>query len=189
MSPNRRALLATAGQTVVAAGAASLPSAAAAAPDVVVQLVRQAAQGHEALMRGDIAAYRSFIPLSGDFSLMAPFGGPPTRSGHYTEEQWAAIGAFFRNGRDSSFELVRAYRSPELVVLAAIERSHVEVGGLPAQDWALRVTLVFRKDIDSAGEGWLLAHRHADPLVAGISVAQSAALAKAERPMPPWSAA
>jgi ketosteroid isomerase-like protein len=181
MSPTRRALLTSAGQSVVAAGAAaSLPSAVAATPDDVAQLVRRATQGHEALMRGDIARYRSFIPPSADFTLMAPFGGPPTRSGHYTEEQWAAIGRFFRNGQDSTFELVRAYRSPDLVVLAAIERSHVEVGGLPAQEWALRVTLVFRRE----GEGWALAHRHADPLVAGISVAASAALAKAARPVP-----
>jgi ketosteroid isomerase-like protein len=51
------------------------------------------------------------------------------------------------------------------------------VDGLPGQDWALRVTLVIRKD----GERWLLVHRHADPLIGAISVAQSAALARAPR--------
>jgi ketosteroid isomerase-like protein len=177
MSPFRRLLLAWAGPSVIAAGSAAIPSTATADPDVVSQLVQRATQGHQSLMRGDIEAYHSFIGLADDFTLMAPFGGPPTRSGHYSDEQWAAIGRFFRGGKDSTLELVRAYRSPDLVVLAAIERSHVAVGDLPAQDWALRVTLVFRRE----GDRWQLAHRHADPLVEGISVAQSAQLAKSPR--------
>jgi ketosteroid isomerase-like protein len=39
----------------------------------------------------------------------------------------------------------------------------------------LRVTLVFRRENNGP---WLLAHRHADPLVAGISLEQAAALAR-----------
>jgi ketosteroid isomerase-like protein len=69
-------------------------------------------------------------------------------------------------------------RSADMVVLAAIERTHVEVGGLPGQDWALRVTLVFRKENDR----WLLAHRHADPLVEGISLQQAAAQTQGRSP-------
>jgi ketosteroid isomerase-like protein len=61
-----------------------------------------------------------------------------------------------------------------MVVLAAIERAHVEVGGLAGQHWSLRVTLVFRKEKDR----WVLAHRHADPLVEGISLERAAALAR-----------
>lgn len=176
MSPIRRALLCAAGSPLFAASA-DATSAESPRPDVVAHLVRLATQGHESLMRGDIEAYRAHIMLTDDFTLMSPFGGPPTRNGHYTEEQWAAIGRVFRNGKDSTFELIRAYRSPGLVVLAAIERSFVEVGSVPAQEWALRVTLVFRRK----GGHWYLAHRHADPLVAGISVTESAALAGATR--------
>lgn len=178
MHPSRRLLLAAAGEPLIAAvGSAAGAQATAAPPGDVSQLVRRAAEAHEVLMQGDIERYRATLPLADDFTLMAPFGGPPTRSGRYTDEQWAAIGRFFRAGRDSTFELVRAYRSTDLVALAAIERTHVEVGGLPAQNWALRVTLVFRKE----GARWLLVHRHADPLVEPVSVAQSAALARTSR--------
>ena len=124
-------------------------------------------------MRGDLEGYRRLIAASHDFTLMAPFGGKPTRAADLSSERWASIARFFRNGRDASFEPVQAYRSADMVVLAAIERAHVEVGGLAGQDWALRVTLVFRKEKDQ----WLLAHRHADPLVVGISLEQAAAIA------------
>lgn len=66
-----------------------------------------------------------------------------------------------------------------MVVLAVIEHAvAVEVGGLPAQDWDLRVTLVYRRETD----GWRLVHRHADPLAVGISLEASAALGRGSLP-------
>jgi ketosteroid isomerase-like protein len=145
-----------------------------ASHDEVADLVLRAERAHAALMRGDLTDYKTLITVSDDFTLMAPFGGKPSRASAFSSERWAAIARFFKNGRDSSLELVEAYHSSDLVVLAAIERTHAEVGGLAGQDWALRVTLVFRRDKDR----WLLAHRHADPLVEGISLAQAAAMAR-----------
>jgi ketosteroid isomerase-like protein len=136
-------------------------------------LVDRAEQAHAALMRGDVTRYRALIETTADFTLMSPFGGKPSR-GTTSNEEWAAIGRFFKGGKDSALELVQAYRSADLVVLAVIERTHVAVGAIPAQDWALRVTLVFRKENGQ----WLLAHRHADALAGGISVEQAAALAR-----------
>jgi hypothetical protein len=49
-----------------------------------------------------------------------------------------------------------------------------EVGGLPDQDWPLRVTQIYRRD----GSDWLLAHRHADPLVHAVGLEQAAVLAR-----------
>jgi ketosteroid isomerase-like protein len=134
-------------------------------------LVSTAAQAHAALMQGDIDRYLSHIRVSHDFTLMAPDGGPTTSPP--AAERWPAIGRYFKAGRDSTLELVQAYRSGGLVVLVAIERTVAEVGGLTAQPWALRVTLVFRQE----GQHWQLVHRHADPLVHGISLQLSAALA------------
>jgi ketosteroid isomerase-like protein len=139
----------------------------------------RSAQANAALMRGDIKRYRDLITLTDDFTLMSPFGGTPTYATEYTPERMEAMGRFFRNGTFEQ-DLVQAYGSPDMVVLAIIERAHVEVGGLPAQDWALRVTLVYRRD----GTEWHLAHRHADPLVSGVSLEQAAALARGKAPSP-----
>jgi ketosteroid isomerase-like protein len=138
----------------------------------LTDLIRRSAQANSALMRGDIKRYCDLITLTDDFTLMSPFGGQPTYATEYTPERMEAMGRFFRNGTFEQ-DLVQAYVSTDMVVLAIIERAHVEVGGLPAQDWALRVTLVYRRD----GAEWHLAHRHADPLVSGVSLEQAAALA------------
>jgi ketosteroid isomerase-like protein len=145
------------------------------ADQVVSDLIRRSDEGNSALMRGDSKSYRELIPHADDFLLMSPFGGTPTQASEYTPERIEAMGRFFRNGA-FSMELVQAYASTDMVVLAIIERANVEVGGLPAQDWALRVTLVYRRE----GEGWLLAHRHADPLANGVTWEQAATLARGE---------
>jgi ketosteroid isomerase-like protein len=143
------------------------------ADETVAELIRRSAEANAALMRGDIKVYRALIPHTDDYTLMAPFGGTPTRGSDMTEERWEASGRFFRNGTFEQ-EVVQSYHSADMVVLVIIERCHVEAGGLPAQEWPLRVTLVYRRE----GSEWRLAHRHADPLVNGVSLEQAAALAR-----------
>ena len=181
MTPSRREVLAAAGAGFVllpfakAADAAVHVDEAAISAETVAKLVRTSELANAALMRGDIDQYRVYIQTTGDFTLMAPFGGKPTRGYELTDERWEAVGRFFKNG-DFEQEVVETYASSDLVVLVLIERSNVEVGGLSAQDWSLRVTLVYRRD----GSQWLLAHRHADPLVKGVSLEQAAALTRGE---------
>ncbi len=164
-----------------AIGAASLAAAPARSQpkacdhgSAIAELTRRSEQANAALMRGDIATYLSLITVSDDFTLMSPFGGTPSR-GAYSREQWEKIGAFFRNGTLKQ-EVAGTYATADMIVLAIIEHGHGEVGGLPAQDWPLRVTLVYRRN----GDKWLLVHRHADPLAKGISLEQSAALARGD---------
>lgn len=152
----------------VAAGRVTAPND----PEVTA-LIQRAARAHAALMQGDLARYREQIAIADDFTLMAPFGGKPSRGAAFSDKRWAEVARFFSNGRDASLELIDAYRSADIVVLVAFEHAHVEVGGLPAQHWSLRVTLVFRR----VRAQWLLVHRHADPLVAGIRVDEAARLA------------
>jgi ketosteroid isomerase-like protein len=128
-------------------------------------------------MRGDVSQYRALVAFTDAFTLMSPFGGAPTHGSEVTPEKWEAMGRFFRNGTFGQ-ELIQSYAVADMVVLAIIERARVEVGGLPAQEWPLRVTLVYRRE----GPQWRLAHRHADPLVKGISLEHAASLARGEAP-------
>jgi ketosteroid isomerase-like protein len=109
-----------------------------------------------------------------DYTLMPPYGGEP-RCGFDAEEALEATPKMFRAG-EADLELVQSHASGDMAVLVAIERQHGEVGGMPDQDWSLRVTLVFRRE----GPDWRLVHRHADPLVHTISMEHMAALARGQ---------
>jgi len=136
-------------------------------------LIQRTAAAAKAYIRGDMRTYFTLIRHGDDYTLMSPFGGDPTRGSDTSPERLEALERYFRNG-EAELDVVETYTSGDLVVLVAIERQHGEVGGLPDQDWSLRVTLVFRRD----GSEWRQVHRHADPLVQGISLEQLAALAR-----------
>lgn len=167
MPASRRSVLAAAGAALT-----SFDVAATGADDTIQALIKLSKESNAALMRGDIERYQDLISLTDDFTIMAPFGGKPSRRVELTGERMQAMGRFFKNGTLEQ-EVIASYGCSDMVVLALIERAHVEVGGLPPQPWALRVTLVYRRE----GTGWRLAHRHADPLVSGITLEQAAALA------------
>lgn len=137
------------------------------------RLIAHYAEANAALMRGDADSWERLSPMSEDFVLMSPFGGKPSRFADYSPERIQRMGKFFRNGT-FDHELVQAYATADMVVLVTIERSNVEVGNLPAQEWSLRVTSVFKRH----GSSWQLAHRHASPLVHSVSLHEAAALAR-----------
>ena len=159
-------------------------AALAAAPALQSPLSPQAARliadnesSQAALLRGDVPTFLARIGgMTPDFVLMSPMGGEPSRGADYTPERLDRMGRFFRGGTLKQ-ELVAAYEGKDVLVLATIERAEAEVGGLPRQPWALRVTSVF---VRRKGK-WAMAHRHADPLVDDVPLAQSARLARGER--------
>jgi ketosteroid isomerase-like protein len=179
MSATRRSILATAGASFVSAASVSARASETPVSDKetiqndVGALIQLSKDSNTALMRGDIVTYRALVTMTDDFTLMSPFGGTPTRGNDVTPDRLEAMGTFFRNGTFEQ-EVIQSYAAPDLVVLVLIERANVEVGGLPAQDWSLRVTLVYRRE----GSRWCLVHRHADPLAPGITLEQAAALAR-----------
>ena len=138
----------------------------------LAELIQFTTEAANAYIRGDMRTYFRLIRAGDDYTLMSPFGGEPTRGFDPSPERLEALERYFRNG-EAELELVQSYASGDLVVLVVIERQHGEVGGLPDQDWSLRVTWVFRRD----GSEWRQVHRHADPLVHGISLEQLAVLA------------
>ena len=138
----------------------------------VAELVVRTAEAASAYIRGDIRKYLTLIKHGDDYTLMPPYGGEPRR-GFDAEEALEATPKMFRGG-EADLELVQSHASGDMAVLVAIERQHGEVGGMPDQDWSLRVTLVFWRE----GPGWRLVHRHADPLVHTISMEHMAVLAR-----------
>src|SRR5262245_19420503 len=166
-------LLSMLGIVLGAVGRASRGAGGGAPAQDVAALVRRSADANKALVRGDIDGYLTLIEHSKDYTLMNPFGGAPTRGFVDSPERRAAMAKFFENGTLDQ-EVVSTHASGDLVVLVAVERVRAEVGGLPEQDWSLRVTQVFRRD----GSGWQLVHQHADPLLTGITLEQAAALAR-----------
>ena len=169
-------LLSTHGIVLGAFDGASGGAGGATADQDVAALERRSADANIALVRGDIDGYLALIEHAKDYTLMNPFGGTPTRGFVDSPERRAGMAKFFKSGTLDQ-EVVAIYASGDLVVLVAIERVRAEVGALPEQDWSLRVTQVFRRD----GAVWQLVHRHADPLVKGITVEQAAALARGEK--------
>jgi ketosteroid isomerase-like protein len=140
----------------------------------VTGLVRRTAEAASAYIRGDIRRYLTLIKHGDDYTLMPPYGGEP-RHGFDAEEALEVTPKMFRGG-EADLELVQSHASGDMAVLVAIERQHGEVGGMPDQDWSLRVTLVFRRE----GSEWWLVHRHADPLVHAITMEHMAALARGQ---------
>ncbi len=144
-----------------------------ASEDELAGLVRVTEEAASAFVRGDMTRYLELITHADDYTLMAPFGGAPRHGFDDSAEYKAELERYFADG-EAEVELVQSYVAGELAVLVVIERQHGRVGGLPDQDWSLRVTLVFRR----GGSGWQLVHRHADPLLKGINLEQAAAIAR-----------
>jgi ketosteroid isomerase-like protein len=124
-------------------------------------------------MQGDMNRWAALIRLADDFTLMQPFGGPASHGFDGSPEHLAELAAYFQNG-GGTLEITKSYVSEDMIVLVMIERQHGEVGGLPDQDWSLRVTQVYHRN----GQEWQLVHRHADPLIRWIGLEQAAALAR-----------
>jgi ketosteroid isomerase-like protein len=140
---------------------------------VLAGIIRRTEEQAEAFMQGDMTRWAALIRLSHDFTLMQPFGGPASHGFDDSPEHLAELADYFQNG-GGTLEVEKSYVSEGMIVLVMIERQHGEVGGLPDQEWSLRVTQVYRRD----GQEWRLVHRHADPLVHQISLEQTAALAR-----------
>ena len=142
----------------------------------VADLVRIVEDSAVAYIRGDMDTYLSLISHAEDYTLMPPFGGDTVRGFDSSPEAIARQRDFF-DGGDVTVELEQSYVSGNLAVLVVVERQHGLVGGLPDQDWSLRVTLVFRRD----ESGWKLAHRHADALTHSFGLERISQLARGEQ--------
>ena len=134
--------------------------------DDVRELVERVRAATAALMHGDVRRYHALVNEAPDYTLMPPHGGPTRHGVDHSPETLEATESFFPGDGDGDLDVEHVYASGDLVVLVGVERQHGPIGGLPDQEWPLRVTLVFRRD-DS---DWQLVHRHADALVHPIGM-------------------
>jgi ketosteroid isomerase-like protein len=167
LSPLKRGLALT---SIAVAATCITP---AAAEDAAAVLIARAAEKNAAFMDGDMDRWMKLVRMAPDFTLMEPFGGPASQGFDTSPERMASRAKYFQNA-DTELEVAATYASDAMIVLVMIERQRGEVGGLPKQDWSLRVTEVYRKD----GADWVLAHRHADPLVHRLTLKQAATIAR-----------
>jgi ketosteroid isomerase-like protein len=140
----------------------------------IAELVGSTEEAAAAWMRGDMDRYLALTHHARGFTLMDPSGGPARRFEDRAESfrDWKSP---FAAG-EARLEHVETHAWGDTAVLVMIERQHGQVGGLPDQDWSLRVTHVYRRE----GSDWLLVHRHADPLVHSIDLTQIGALARGD---------
>jgi ketosteroid isomerase-like protein len=141
----------------------------------VTELVARVERAAVAYIAGDLVTYLTLISHADDYTLMSPLGGPTVHGIDFSEENIETTRHFFTGG-EATIEVEQTYVSTDMAVLVAVERQHGEIGGLPDQDWSLRITLVFRRE----GEEWKLVHRHADSLVHPISMQQLSKLASGD---------
>jgi ketosteroid isomerase-like protein len=137
------------------------------------ELISRMGEAAAAYIRGDVYRYIELFDHPDDYTLMPPYGGETVHGFEYTDESLAETSRFFVSG-EATLEVEGTYTSGNLVVLAAVERQHGEIGDFPDQDLSLRVTIVFRR----VGDRWQIVHRHADPLVREIPMDHMAHLAR-----------
>jgi ketosteroid isomerase-like protein len=121
-------------------------------------------QSHAALdkiVKGDPSAYLALLSRREEVTLGNPFGGFG-RGIEQVVELIERAATYYRDGRATSFEMVKQVVTAELAYTVEIERFQTKVGGSPdLSELALRVTCIYRRE----PEGWKLVHRHADPRV------------------------
>ena len=136
----------------------------------LAEFVTRAEEAADAWVAGDLDRYLDLVHHARGFTLLAPTGGPASRHEDRAGELrgWTSP---FTDG-EASYEDVVTHAWADTIVLVVTERQHGRVGDQPDQDLSIRVTHVYRR-VDGV---WLLVHRHADPLVSTMSLAELTAL-------------
>ena len=107
------------------------------------------------------------------------FGAVQTKTGwREIAPVFEMLASRFSNCESFEYEVIAAGVSGDLAYIAGVEHTTAAVGDAAPQEYALRVTTVFRRE---AGE-WRVVHRHADPVPDSESThAQLGRLSEAQR--------
>lgn len=112
------------------------------------------------ILKGDQNGYLALFSGAEDVTLGNPFG-PYGRGRKEVEARLAVAASKYRDGRNTSVELVSQYISDSLACIVEVESGEARVaGGDSMVRLSVRVTSLFRLE----DANWKLVHRHADPL-------------------------
>jgi ketosteroid isomerase-like protein len=112
-------------------------------------------------LNGDPGPAQAVWSRRDDVTLCNPVG-PPCRGRDDVKRAAAEPSSHFTHGKVSGFDEVSRFVTADLGYVVRIERGQTHVDGSPEPvPYSLRVTMIFRRE---DGEGWKIAHRHADPI-------------------------
>lgn len=116
----------------------------------------------DAFFRGDSTRVKPLYSKGDGATLANPFG-PVRRGWGEVEETMDRAAANYRDGRTLGFDEVSRLVTTELAYLVEVEHYEAKVAGsAKTTAVSLRCTTIFRRDAD----GWMIVHRHADPITA-----------------------
>jgi hypothetical protein len=138
------------------------------------ELIAMLDRGRQSWIEGGLdSGDGSKVAQDRDMTIFGPFGGEAGGGPGLGDRQKQAASLF--HGGTGECEVVKTIVSGDVAVVVLIERNEVLVDGSDAlQPWILRTTQVFEKRTT----GWVRLHRHADPLIARRSPAETFSLAR-----------
>jgi ketosteroid isomerase-like protein len=105
----------------------------------------------DAAPRADIWSHSDPVTL---FGAAFQGSGWPKLSGTFD-----FLASRFSNCTSWEYEIIAADASGDLAYIVGVEHATASVGGAAPEQYALRVTTIFRRE----GGAWKVVHRHADP--------------------------
>ena len=87
------------------------------------------------------------------------------------------VASRFSNCTSWEYEVVAAGTSGDLAYIVGIEHTTASVNGATPEQYALRVTTIFRRE----GGEWKVVHRHADPMPDNAATSRQVSRLKEER--------
>jgi ketosteroid isomerase-like protein len=125
--------------------------------DAVLDEFRRA---QDALLNGDPEPAKALHSKTDDVSLSNPLE-PPVRGWDAVEGAIERAAANFHGGGDMRHREVSRYVTSDLAYVVQVEDFQAKIAGQDEpRPGSLRATIVFRRE----GAGWMMIHRHADPL-------------------------
>jgi ketosteroid isomerase-like protein len=112
-----------------------------------------------AFAQGDPEPVKRLFSKADDVTLANPFG-PPVRGWTAVARALDHASSRFSQGHVGEIRNIASYVTSELATYLDTEKWKARVGGGKLTEFNLRVTTTYRPE----AEGWLIVHRHADPI-------------------------